>query len=209
MAILALLRHGPTDWNAERRLQGRSDIPLSAAGRQAVRQWRLPPWAASCRWQSSPLSRAVETAEILHQEMKAREALSIEPALIEMSYGQWEGRGLAELRREFGAGMAELEAHGLDFRPPGGESPRDVQDRLRPWLDELGRSDVTTLAIAHKGVMRAIYAGATGWDMTTKPPDKLRMTALQLFEVRAHGQVQIAQLNLPIADPALANSVAS
>ena len=209
MAILALLRHGPTDWNAERRLQGRSDIPLSATGRQAVRQWRLPPWAASCKWRSSPLSRAVETAEILRQGMNAREALMIEPALIEMSYGQWEGRGLEELRNELGAGMAELEGRGLDFRPPGGESPRDVQDRLRPWLDELGRSDGTALAIAHKGVIRAIYARATGWDMTAKPSDKLRMAALQLFEVRAHGEILIAQLNLPIADQAAGNVMAS
>jgi hypothetical protein len=45
--------------------------------------------------------------------------------------------------------------------------------------------------------------------MTAKPPDKLRMEALQLFEVRSHGQVRMAQLNLPIARPAAGNSMAS
>src|SRR3546814_19659201 len=70
--------------------------------------------------------------------------------------------------------MAAAEALGLDLRPPGGESPRQVQDRLKPWLAERSSCGRDTIAVTHKGVIRALYALACGWDMTGPPPDKLR-----------------------------------
>ena len=64
-----------------------------------------------------------------------------EPRLVEMAWGEWEGRRLADLRAELGDAMIENEARGLDFRPPGGESPRDVQERLKPLLACLSAPD--------------------------------------------------------------------
>jgi len=63
MTPLVLIRHGATDWNADGRIQGRSDPPLSAAGRRAVAAWRLPeemtgPGAEDWTWLTSPLERA-------------------------------------------------------------------------------------------------------------------------------------------------------
>ena len=55
--------------------------------------------------------------------------------------------------------MSENEAAGLDFRPAGGESPRDVQDRLLPWLAGLRGP---TVAVTHKGVIRALYCPGHG-----------------------------------------------
>ncbi|HET6223688.1 MAG TPA: histidine phosphatase family protein, partial [Dongiaceae bacterium] len=137
MTRLALLRHGPTEWNAARRLQGRADIPLSEQGREAVRSWRLPAPIRGFAWAASPLSRCVETAEILRRQLPEPGPLRIEPRLIEMDFGVWEGETLAALRLAHGAHMSELEGRGLDFHAPGGESPRAVQDRLRPWLTEI------------------------------------------------------------------------
>ena len=88
---------------------------------------------------------------------------------METDWGVWEGRTLTDLRAELGDLMAAWEARGLDFRAPEGESPREVQDRLRPWLVETAATGQPTGAVAHKGVIRAIYALATGWDMTDKP----------------------------------------
>src|SRR3546814_16034964 len=82
--------------------------------------------------------------------------------LVETDWGAWEGRTLAELRADLGAGMAANEARGLDFRPPGGESPRDVQDRLRPLLAELADAGEDVVAVSPKGVLRALYALASG-----------------------------------------------
>jgi len=178
MPALFLVRHGPTAWTASRRLQGRSDIPLSAAGRSAV----------------------TETAAILRGNHCPTGELLIEPRLTEMSFGEWEGQTLPALRAIHGAAMAEREGRGLDFRAPGGESPRDVQDRLRPWLEELSALQEAVLAITHKGVVRALYALAEGWDMREKPRHRLLDNAAHEFEVDRTG-IRIRDLNIALRPP--------
>jgi len=197
--IVAFLRHGSTAWNEEGRMQGRHDIPLSKRGRAEVRAWRLPadvggPAAESVQWYSSPLRRAVETAEILCGATPLTE-----PALIEMDWGDWEGFGLDELRRRFGDAFARNEAAGLDFRPPGGESPRDVRDRVVRWLGEIAARGRPVVAVTHKGVLRAVLAAATRWDMTKKPPIRLQSGALHRFEVDAQGRISMLECNIPLA----------
>ncbi len=191
---LVVIRHGPTDWNEKGLIQGRSDRPLSEAGRQAVARWRLPPDLTDRRWVVSPLRRAVETAEILgHPEARP------EVALIEMHWGGYEGWRLADLRRRDGAAMARNEARGLDFRPVGGESPREVQARLRPWLARLAAAGAPTVAVTHKGVIRALYALAVGWDMTGEAPDKLHDGTAHRFRLASDGAPGIDRLNIALA----------
>lgn len=191
---LALLRHAPTGWNETGRVQGSSDIELSEAGRDAVRNWILP--APIDRWRriASPLSRARETASLLNPQAEA----AIEPRLAEMNWGEWEGRTLADLRAELGDEMIRREVAGLDFRAPGGESPREVQERVRPWLAELAEANDDVLAITHKGVVRAIYALATGWDMKAREPDRFRYPALHLFRVGRDGTILLKRFNIPL-----------
>jgi probable phosphoglycerate mutase len=208
-ARLALLRHAPTDWNRTGRVQGRSDVALSEAGRAAARSWILP--APIDRWRrvTSPLGRARETAALLRPALDA----AVEPRLIEMSWGEWEGRTLAGLRAELGDEMIRREVAGLDFRAPGGESPSEVQQRLRPWLAELAADGQDTLAITHKGVVRALYALATGWDMTAREPDRFQYPALHLFGIGEAGSIALERFNIAldgggqnrplIADPAI------
>jgi probable phosphoglycerate mutase len=186
--MLALLRHGDTPWSTDGRIQGRSDVPLSDAGRAAVRALGLPPECRAMRIVSSPLSRCVETAAILGAAHAGRE-----PRLVEMSWGAWEGRRLAELRAELGRAMGENEARGWDFRPERGESPREVLERVRSWLAEL---DEPTLAVTHRGVIRAVFASATGWDMLGKPPAKLDWNAVHLFRVGPGGTASVERLNV-------------
>src|SRR3546814_14767208 len=111
-----------------------------------------------------------------------------ESRLVETDWGAWEGRTLAELRADLGAGMAANEARGLDFRPPGGESPRDVQDRLRPLLAELADAGEDVVAVTHTGVLRALYALASGWAMRGKPATKLAVACAPAFHPAEHGR---------------------
>ncbi|MEX2296681.1 MAG: histidine phosphatase family protein [Dongiaceae bacterium] len=194
MIRLALLRHAPTEWNEQGRVQGSSDVALSAAGRKAASSWRLPPSIATWRRVTSPLSRCRETGSLLHPKADAQ----IEPRLIEMSWGKWEGRRLTDLRAELGDDMIAREILGLDFHAPGGESPRAVQARVRPWLAEIGAAGIDTLAITHKGVVRAIYALATGWTMEAREPDRLRFPAIHLVRVEPDGRVAPERFNLPL-----------
>ena len=143
MTDLLILRHGPTAWNTEGLIQGRTDIPLSPEGEAVVRTWVLPDHLRDRTWVASPLSRCVGTARLLGLDP------SFDPRLVETDWGVWEGRTLTDLRAELGDLMAAWEARGLDFRAPEGESPREVQDRLRPWLAETAtRSHPTGVSCA-------------------------------------------------------------
>lgn len=197
MTALAVIRHGPTAWSAEGRIQGRSDVPLSPEGRAAVRAWRLPEeiGGPGWNWLTSPLSRARETAALLNPNGTIR----AEAALAEMDWGAWEGRLLAEVRAEGGARMAQAEARGLDFGAPGGETPRAVQARLAPLLAHLARRGGRYVAVTHKGVIRALYAQASGWDLTGRPPVKLRDACVHVFALAADGHPEPARLNLELA----------
>jgi broad specificity phosphatase PhoE len=192
--IVSFLRHASTAWNEAARMQGRRDIPLGAAGRAELERWRLPEGAdPSVAWVSSPLSRALETAERL-----AGRAPSIEPALTEMDWGAWEGYRLAELRERFGTEFASNEQRGLDFRAPGGESPRDVMHRVMQWLDALAPAGRPVVAVTHNGVLRALLAAATGWDMTGKPPIKLRPATLHRFTLTRGPGLALLEGNVPL-----------
>jgi probable phosphoglycerate mutase len=194
MTLVAFLRHGPTIWNAEKRLQGMTDIPLSEAGRALVATWTLPETVAGWRWQSSPLSRALETARLLR-------APQVEPveALREMRFGAWEGYRLDELRLRYGAEMRGNEAKGLDLVPPDGESPRQVMERLRPWLATLAAEGRDTVAVTHKGVIRVALAMATGWDMKDRQPVRLDWQCFHMFRAGADGSLAVEQLNVPLS----------
>ena len=193
MTRLALIRHGSTAWNESGRVQGQSDVPLSPAGRETVERWRPPPEVRAFEWVTSPLVRAAETATLL-----GAAAARAEPRLMEMHWGAWEGETLAALRARYGEQMVENEARGLDFRAPRGESPRALQARLRPWLAEVAAAGRPTVAVTHKGVIRAVMALATGWDMTGKPPARLDWAACHLFTLAADGAPSVACLNLPL-----------
>jgi probable phosphoglycerate mutase len=193
MIKLALLRHGATDWNAAKRLQGRTDIPLSAAGRAALADRRPPPSLDQAVWYASPLGRAVETARLLGREPV------VDPALIEMDWGAWEGRTVAALRAELGPAMTANEARGLDLQPPGGETPRLVRDRLRPWLAARAAAGRDVAAVTHKGVIRALLTLAYGWDLTGKPPVKLDWSAVHVFRLDDDGGLRPIAVNLPLA----------
>jgi probable phosphoglycerate mutase len=193
--IVSFIRHGRTSWNEQGRMQGRRDIPLSARGRAEVRAWHVPADPSGpAQWVSSPLRRAVETAQLLCGGEPQRES-----DLTEMDWGQWEGFTLRELRARFGAEFTRNEALGLDFRPPGGESPRDVQQRVRRCLARASLRGGPVVAVTHKGVLRAVLATATGWDMTSKPPVRLQPGALHRFAVDDDGTMSMLECNVPLA----------
>lgn len=193
MTLLAVIRHGPTKWNAIGRVQGRTDVPLSETGRRTVRTWRVPAELAGFDWITSPLARAVETAEMLTGGPVPRD-----DRLIEMDWAEWETQSLESLRRELGDLMTAWEAKGLDFRAPDGESPRDVQRRVAPLLGEIVARGQPTVAVTHKGVIRALYALSTGWDMTGKPREKLYEACAHIFLLTAGGVPVISQVNIPL-----------
>ena len=195
MTQIALIRHGPTDWNAEHRLQGRNDRPLSDEGRTEVSGWRVPAEYRSFDWVSSPLIRAQHTAEILSIDIDR-----LEPAIIEMDWGAWEGHTRAELDEIYGEEVSLRAARGLDLRPHDGESPRDVRDRFAAWARDIAATGRPTGAVCHQGIIRAALSLATGWSMVGKPPEKMDWASVHIFEADADGGFEIAALNVTLLE---------
>ncbi|MCC6920219.1 MAG: histidine phosphatase family protein [Alphaproteobacteria bacterium] len=191
MTLLALLRHGTTSWNTEGRTQGRADIGLSAAGIAELRALSVPARLSGAAWIASPLGRAQQTAALLHGPARP------EPRLIETDWGAWEGLPVTAYR-PFAAHMTGRGRGGLDLRPPGGESPRDVQARLRDLFAELATATAPVVGVTHKGVIRAALSLATGWDMADKAPVKLAWRALHLFDIAADGSLSLREANVAL-----------
>lgn len=192
MTTIALIRHGPTAWNAAHRLQGRADMPLSEEGRAEVARWALPSSLGDRVWCASPLSRAVETATMLGL------AFEIEPAIVEMDWGAWEGSTRDELIAAYGEEFTQRTAQGLDLRPHGGESPREVRERVAGWVRRVAASGAPTGAVTHHGVIRAALSLATGWSMVGKPPVRFAWAAVHVFQVAEDGAVDIAEMNVSL-----------
>ena len=190
----AVLRHASTDWNVERRLQGTTDTPLNAAGEADARTWRLPSPADGWKRLCSPLQRARRTAELL----KPSAPVIVESALREMSFGTWEGHTIAELRQSVGAAFIAAENKGLDFQPPGGESPRAAMARIGRWTASIAIAGQPVVAVSHKATIRALLALSTGWDMMGRPPHKLDWRCLHFFSADADGRVTVDRLNVPL-----------
>lgn len=170
---LALLRHGRTAWNRDHRLQGRTDIPLDDAAREELSGLKLPePWDTAVLW-SSPLSRAVQTAQIL-----TGRAPKTNPALIEMNWGAWEGQKGMDLKADRTSGFRDIEDWGWAFCPPEGEPPSSVRERIDPWLQKLAG---TNLAVCHIGVMRVILAQAYGWNFKGPCPFSVKRNRLYIL----------------------------
>ena len=194
MTLLAVLRHAPTAWNHNKRLQGRADIAITEEARVRMERRYVPSPYAEWRALSSPLGRCLQTAAALDL------VVTPDDRLIEMDWGAYQGSTIDELHIREGDAFAANERSGLDFKPPGGESPRDVQVRVAPLLARLAGEGRPTLAVTHRGVIRAIYAAAAGWDMTGDPPHRLDLyDTLQIFTLAPDGSPGIERLNVPLA----------
>jgi broad specificity phosphatase PhoE len=191
---IAFLRHGPTEWNAQGRIQGHTDIPLSAAGLQKMRGLRPDFFAA--RVFVSPMQRARQTAEALGLENPIFDA-----RLMEQNWGQWEGLTRGEILQRDGAKAFIKAGLAAAFRPPGGESTQQLHDRVSAFLNDAAREDSDALVVAHLGVLRAAYTLATGWDMQTPMPPDLDVSKMLVLELREGPHLHALNVELVTAPP--------
>ena len=191
---LALLRHGPTGWNAQGRIQGHTDIPLSDEGLARMRTRRPPAPFDQARAFVSPLRRARQTAEALGLGNATWDA-----RLMEQNWGRWEGLNRAEILARDGEDAFQRAGLALKFRPPGGESTAELHARVAAFLKDAVRNENDAIAVAHLGVLRAAYTLATGWDMTTPMPPDLDVTKLLILNLAPDGAASIHALNVELS----------
>ena len=156
---LYFVRHGETDWNKERRLQGQSDIPLNDTGRgQAARNGRALKDrlgdVSGFDFVASPLSRTTETMEILRETAGLpRQGSRFDANLREIHFGHWEARTWQEVPIWDPEQFQARERDVYNWRPRGGESYADVEVRIRDWLGSVERD---TIVVSHGGVSRVL-----------------------------------------------------
>jgi broad specificity phosphatase PhoE len=191
---LALLRHGPTEWNALGKVQGHTDIALSAAGLEKMAALRLP--FAAPRIYASPMLRARQTAQALGLNDPI-----LDTRLMEQNWGVWEGLTRDEILARHGADAFVKAGSGEAFRPGGGESTGELHARVAAFLKDVARDEGDAVAVAHLGVLRAAYTLATNWDMATPMPAELDVSKILLLSPDAEGCPAIEKLNLEFASP--------
>jgi probable phosphoglycerate mutase len=158
-----LIRHGETDWNSAKRIQGQIDIELNAAGEAQAMALR-PGLAEHCfaAIYSSDLLRAWRTAEIA----TAGRGLAVAPAptLRERHFGVLQGVTSHEARERHPEVHRHHQARTPDYDYETGESLLVFAARVTAGLDELARRHAgqKVLAFTHGGVLDVVYRAATG-----------------------------------------------
>lgn len=190
MTELYLVRHGETEWNAARRIQGRTDIPLNETGRQQARE--AAELLARRRWHgvyTSPLGRARETASIIAERLGLDGVTAID-ALVERDYGEAEGMGFDEIEALYPEGV----------RAPGQETREEVAARVVPALLELAERHpgARLVIVSHGGAIRSVLQTA---EPDTRHP---RITNASVHSFRVDdGTLRLIAFDDPIEEESL------
>jgi broad specificity phosphatase PhoE len=162
---LLLVRHGETEWNLQRRYQGRSESPLTERGvaqaRAIGRLLASLPEIASAGIVASPIGRARSTAELIGEHLPLPTALQLDERLCELSLGSWDGLTYREIEMRAPGVFDGDGRHEWYFRSPDGERYDDLAARLAAWLKEWNGRKV--LVVVTHGivtrVLRGLYTG--------------------------------------------------
>ena len=162
---LVLVRHGVTPHTVDKRFSGglKSSNPgLSDEGRDQIRTtaaWLAPIAAGIDVVVASPVRRTLESAEILAEVLGKK--VDVEPGFAEMEFGAWDGLTLAEVSERDKAGL-DAWLGSMDTAPPGGDSFRDVQERVLAGLDRILESHAgkTVVVVSHVTPIKVLVAQA-------------------------------------------------
>lgn len=179
MKRLYLLRHGQTEFNVKKLVQGRCDSPLTVLGHQQARAaaaWLKAHGVVPDKVVSSPLGRAMDTAQLVACELLGPDA-AVEPCegIIERSYGTFE-------EGPHDALPTDVWDPGEDLIPFGGEGSQALQERMVSTLANLMSADdvETVLAVSHGSASRQFIKAAApeGFEL----PAKLPNCAIMIFD---------------------------
>ncbi len=160
MNILYFVRHGETSWNKSKIYQGSTDIPLNSTGLQQAK-------LVSSYFKdisiddifTSPLKRASVTAEIIAKP----HCISVKENrnLMEMNFGQWEGKCLSEINNDWPGMIEEMYINPDKVKIPDSESFQDVQKRTMRFINDLLDKSLqkTYVIVSHGAAIRTMLCG--------------------------------------------------
>ena len=159
--MIWLVRHGQTAFNAEGRIQGAMDSPLTALGEEQGRRLgqmlgRIAP--KEVRIIASPLGRTQHTARIIREHGAFASPIETDARLAEISFGEWDGMLKDDIRERVPDYDAGPNRWSWFFNAPGGDSWDALNTRLQGWLEDAVATDQPIIAISH-GVSGRILRG--------------------------------------------------
>ncbi|MGL1863589.1 MAG: histidine phosphatase family protein [Pseudodesulfovibrio sp.] len=197
MTTFFCMRHGLTEWNRDKRIQGQSNTDLCDEGREMARTWAesLADNHFDCIL-TSDLKRAVETAEIINEKLGL--PMHTDPRLAEQDWGEWTGLSKSDLE-----GMRKLvktqEYQGFAFQPPSGESRDDVLMRAcDAFLDfSVENPSAKVLVVTHNGVLKCLTYALSGLDFMPDeqcPIKPYHMHRIEIFE----NELALGEINMEL-----------
>lgn len=172
MLKLYLIRHGETDWNAEGRIQGHSDIELNARGLEQARRLaaRMPDEGEFAGLYASPLKRAFRTAEMIGSALNL--PVTADKRLYERSLGQLEGLTMGEIREKYPEVHRAWHDGGTRPHIPGEESRDAFLRRVTEFVRDVRatHADGRVLAITHGGTINMLLMVALNLDIERPLP---------------------------------------
>ncbi len=202
MLKLYLIRHGETDWNADGRIQGHSDIDLNARGYEQARRLaaRLQEEGDFVAIYSSPLKRARRTAELAGSALNLPVISDVR--LLERSLGQLEGLTMSEIKERFPEVHRAWHDGGTRPHIPGEETREDFVQRTRTFIRDVRakHSEGRVIAITHGGTINMLLMTSLELDIERPLPfwiDNASINIVQWTErgVRLHVLNDTCHLN--------------
>ncbi len=200
--IFGLIRHGQTEWNTAKKIQGSGDSPLTEEGRQQTARWL--PTLQKYRWDrivASDQGRVRETVAILNRHLNLPATFDLR--LREQNWGEWEGLTIPYIEENHRTELARRVASGWDFAAPGGETRQAVKVRVLAALLEAagiwpGRH---ILVVCHQGVIKTALYHLTGREFLPGEDPLLHHNRLHIISC-AGGNFAPVRLNIPqLAEP--------
>ena len=192
----ALLRHGKTVWNREKRVQGLGDSPLTKEGKRQIEYWST--FLATMDFNriiASDLGRVRQTVDILNQRLDL--PVYFEPALREQSWGEWEGMTVADVQENFSTRLEQEVERGWNFTAPGGESRAAVRDRATQALETCHNRfrGERILVVCHLGVIKCLLYALAGRSFLPHEPKLIEGNRLHEITFDSNG-MHIGRLNI-------------
>lgn len=155
--LFGLLRHGQTQWNVLKKIQGSCDSPLTADGLEQTALWSQT--VKNYQWQrivASDLGRVRETVAILNQQLRL--PVTFDSRLREQKWGDWEGLTISDIEENYRQELARRVALGWNFSAPGGETRQAVKERALAALVEAAEKwpGQKILIVCHLGVVKSL-----------------------------------------------------
>jgi alpha-ribazole phosphatase/probable phosphoglycerate mutase len=195
MTEFYVVRHGETAWNAEARIQGHTDVPLTPKG---IDQARRAGQRLSCEQFDAVYASDLARAFVTGEEIAAPHGMKVVPTplLREANLGQWQGMTLKEVAEQYPEQHAAYVKDSIGHRPPGAERLEEVIDRCKQFISFAVENHPTgRLAVAaHGGSVRGLIAAALGLGPELYRKIRMDNGSITVFEVTGDRTV-LKQLN--------------